>query len=81
MSRSRMHRRLARGLSALRPRIPADRDQILAAMLTPSQAAAFCALPRHDQQHLCAVYRTLQRRGVTDHDLLAAGLLHDLGQQ
>ncbi|MBA3642506.1 MAG: hypothetical protein H0W59_00335 [Chloroflexia bacterium] len=72
---------MAQGLSALRPRIPADRDQIPAAMLTPSQAAAFCALPRHDQQHLCAVYRTLQRRGVTDHDLLAAGLLHDLGQQ
>ena len=49
-------------------------------VLTDSQAAAFRALPAHDQAHLCRVYRGLRARGVTDRDLLVAGLLHDLGK-
>ena len=72
--------RLRQGLAALRPAIPTDRDAILAQALTPAQAVAFCALPAHDQAHLCRVYRTLRSHGVDDRDLLAAALLHDLGK-
>ena len=60
--------------------MPDDRDAILASTLTPPQAAAFRALPVHDQAHLCAVYRFLRDRGVDDREVLTAGLLHDLGK-
>ena len=60
--------------------MPPDRDAVLAATLTPAQAEAFRALPAHDQAHLLRVYRRLRERGVTDPDLLAAGLLHDVGK-
>lgn len=72
--------RLRQGLRALQPRPPADRDAILAAVLTPSQGAAFRALPPHDQAHLCRTYHLLRDRGVLDRDLLTAALLHDLGK-
>jgi hypothetical protein len=67
-------------LLALRPRVPADRDEALARWLTPAQAAAFRELPIHDQAHLLRVYHALIAHGVTDPDLLVAGLLHDLGK-
>lgn len=73
-------RRFRQGLRALRPRIPGDRDAILAAALTPAQAAAFRGLLVHDQAHLLRVYRALLQVGVTDRDLLTAVLLHDLGK-
>ena len=53
---------------------------MLAENLTDEQATAFRALPAFDQRHLCRVYRLLERDGVTDQDLLTAGLLHDLGK-
>ncbi len=64
----------------MRPRLPADRDAILAAALPAAAAEAFRRLPTHDQAHLCRVYRTLRRDGVDDPELLAAALLHDLGK-
>jgi len=72
--------RVRQGLRALRPRLPADRNAIVAATLTPAQGAAFRALSTTDQAHLCRAYRRLRTRGVTDADLLAATLLHDLGK-
>ena len=78
--RSQGAHRFRQGLSAVRAQVPRDRDAILAEALTPRQAAAFRELPPHDQAHLCRVYRSLRDRGVTDRDLLAAALLHDLGK-
>lgn len=60
--------------------MPANRDAVLAQWLTPAQEAAFRGLPNHDQAHLLRVHRALIARGVTDPDLLVAGLLHDLGK-
>jgi hypothetical protein len=64
----------------LAPRIPDDRDANLGEALTPAQRAAFLQLPVYDQRHLCAVYRALRSRDPDDHELLQAGLLHDLGK-
>jgi len=72
--------RLQQGLAALRPRLPVDRDAILAATLSAPQTEAFRRLPIHDQAHLCRVYRALRDDGVIDPDLLAATLLHDIGK-
>jgi hypothetical protein len=72
--------RIQQGVLALRPRVPAIRDGVLAEWLTPTQAAAFRGLPKHDQAHLLRVYQALVAQGVTDADLLVAGLLHDLGK-
>ncbi len=72
--------RLRQGLNALRPRVPANRNTMLSSTLTPRQATAFLALPEHDQAHLCRTFDILRSDGVEDADLLAAGLLHDLGK-
>ncbi len=72
--------RVRQGLRALRPRLPTDRDAIVAATLTPAQGAAFRDLSMTDQAHLCRAYRRLRAKGVADPDLLAATLLHDLGK-
>ena len=72
--------RLEQGLGALRARVPLDRDAILSSALTMSQAAAFCALPAHDQAHLCQVYRLVLAQGAAGDDLLAAALLHDIAK-
>lgn len=74
-----MRYRLRQGFSAIRPAIPADREAILAATLTPAQRAAFRALSRHDQAHCCRVYRLLHAGGAP-HDLLVAALLHDVAK-
>lgn len=80
LSPGAVRHRVQQGLAALRARVPDDRDAILAATLSASQAEAFRRLPLHDQAHLCRVYRALRRDGVDDRDLLAAALLHDLGK-
>ena len=72
--------RVRQGLRALRPRLPADRDAIVAATLTPAQGSAFRALSTTDQAHLCRAYRALRAKAVADPELLAATLLHDLGK-
>jgi hypothetical protein len=38
------------------------------------------ALSSFDRQHLCRVANHLEAQGVTDRDLLVAGLLHDIGK-
>jgi hypothetical protein len=65
----------------LRPSvIRADRDEILSRVLEPHAAEAFRKLPRFDQIHLLAVHDRLGRGGNSSDDLLAAGLLHDIGK-
>ncbi len=53
---------------------------ILAHYLSPPQRAIFNAMPAPDRRHSLAVLYTLQRRGKTDPDLMAAALLHDIGK-
>jgi hypothetical protein len=48
--------------------------------LTPAGVELYEAMPRYDQLHALYVLRTLQGRGYSDPDLLAAALLHDVGK-
>jgi hypothetical protein len=48
--------------------------------LAPEALRLFRVMPRYDQQHALNVFRTLQRQGYTEPDLLAAALLHDVGK-
>lgn len=72
--------RLDQCLDAVIASVPADRDAILAAILTIDQATAFRALPSHDQAHLCRVYRVVVGHGPASNDLLIAALLHDIAK-
>jgi hypothetical protein len=55
---------------------PAERAA-LATWTSPAQAALFDAMHRADQRHGLDVTASLRAEGVTDTDLLVAGLLHD----
>lgn len=48
--------------------------------LTPAQLALFDAMPVADRRHGLDVVGHLRSVGVTDSDLLIAGLLHDCGK-
>jgi hypothetical protein len=48
--------------------------------LPPAAVELYQAMPRYDQQHALHVLRTLQGKGYSDPDLLAAALLHDVGK-
>ena len=48
--------------------------------LNPGEMELFRALSHGDQIHSLHVFRTLQARDVTEKDLLAAALLHDVGK-
>ena len=50
---------------------------MLAAWTTPAELALFDAQHRADRRHGLDVVAYLRRAGVTDRDVLAAGLLHD----
>lgn len=74
-------KRLIQGLRGLSPdRASAEVDRSLLELLTPEQRARFDELPAFDQQHLCRVGNHLRSQGVSDRDLLVAGLLHDIGK-
>jgi putative nucleotidyltransferase with HDIG domain len=75
-----VRKRVRQGLRSFRPTMPEDTDSIVQATLTGQQFAAFRALPAFDQAHLVRVVLWLRRHGVTDSDLLTAGLLHDIGK-
>lgn len=73
--------RIAQGLDALVPRVPADRDEILATVLSPGQRQAFRNLPTVDQAHLLRVYRAVKTADAeASSDLQVAALLHDVGK-
>jgi hypothetical protein len=64
----------------LRARVaPAERDA-LSGWLTPAQLAVFEAMHVADRRHGLDVVATLRADGVTDVELLQAGLLHDAGK-
>jgi HD-like signal output (HDOD) protein len=67
-----------RGLSPGRAGAHVDRSAL--SYLTPMQRARFEQMPAFDQQHLCRVANHLIACGVTDSDVVVAGLLHDIGK-
>jgi HD domain len=52
----------------------------LAAWLRPAELALFDAMHVADRRHGLDVVAALRRSGVSDRDVLAAGLLHDCGK-
>ncbi len=60
---------------------PGEGDsEFLARYLPPAAIRLFQGMSRYDQQHALNVCRTLEQRGHTERDLLAAALLHDVGK-
>ena len=66
--------------SHVRARVGADERAGLAAWLTPAQLALFDSMHVADRRHGLDVAATLRADGVTEHDVLLAGLLHDAGK-
>lgn len=58
---------------------PDDLAQV-EAFLPPALWGLFRTMPPEEQAHGLRVWRGLMARGVTDPDLLTAGLLHDVGK-
>lgn len=57
-----------------------DERRAVAAWLRPPDLALFDAMHVADRRHGLDVVARLRRAGVTDADVLAAGLLHDCGK-
>jgi hypothetical protein len=57
----------------------AERDALVP-WTTPRELALFDAMHVADRRHGLDVIRTLEAYGVTDRDVLVAGLLHDCGK-
>ncbi len=64
----------------LRARVGPGERAALADWLTPAQLALFDRMHVADRRHGLDVVATLRRDGVTDPELLLAGLLHDAGK-
>jgi hypothetical protein len=79
--RSRFWAGKARQLRAhLLARVAPDERQLLTAWTRPDELALFDAMHLADRRHGLDVVAYLRRAGVTDRDVLAAGLLHDCGK-
>lgn len=61
-------------------RVGADERAGLVDRLTPRQLALFDSMHVADRRHGLDVVATLRAEGVTDPDVLLAGLLHDAGK-
>jgi hypothetical protein len=71
----------ARQLRAhLLARVTPEERRSLAAWARPAELALFDAMHVADRRHGLDVVAYLRRAGVTDRDVLAAGLLHDCGK-
>lgn len=57
-----------------------EEQQEVARWLPASALSLFATMSRADQRHSLRVCRGLLARGCSDHDLLAAALLHDVGK-
>jgi hypothetical protein len=64
----------------LRARVRPEERAALATWLSPPQLALFDSMHRADRRHGLDVAATLRAGGVTDPDVLLAGLLHDAGK-
>jgi len=64
----------------VRARVAAEERDALAGWLAPSQLALFDAMHVADRRHGLDVVATLRADGVTEPDVLVAGLLHDAGK-
>lgn len=60
--------------------ISEERIEQAARVLTPQARSLFLRQDVQDQRHALAVYEELCRGGYTNHHLLAAALLHDVGK-
>jgi hypothetical protein len=72
--------RVSQFFRALVAWVPKGELGLLSEYLTPPQAELFLRMPRCDQRHGLDVFCALQRKQHHDHDLLTAGLLHDVGK-
>jgi len=72
--------RLRQMLAALRPSPDADQLSQAGRQLPPAQWQLFKAMPAAEQAHGLRVLDRLQTQGEHNPDLLAAGLLHDVGK-
>lgn len=61
----------------LRARVAPDERDGLAGWLSPAELALFDAMHIADRRHGLDVAAHLRGQGVTDHDVLVAGVLHD----
>jgi hypothetical protein len=57
--------------------VDAEERRVLAAWTTPAEVELFDTMHVADRRHGLDVVAWLRRAGVTDRDVLAAGLLHD----
>ena len=74
------HYRVGQFLRALTAQVPEEEIEQATHILTPEARALFRRQAIQDQRHALAVYHTLRRAGHTNPQLLAAGLLHDVGK-
>jgi len=66
--------------SHVRARVAPDERAALAGWVTPDQLALFDSMHIADRRHGLDVVTTLREQGVTDEEVLLAGLLHDAGK-
>ena len=66
--------------SHVRARVAPEERAALAGWVSPAQLALFDAMHVADRRHGLDVVATLRQQGVTDDDVLLAGLLHDAGK-
>ena len=66
--------------SHVRARVGPDERAALTGWLSPHQLALFDAMHVADRRHGLDVVATLRDQGVTDDEVLLAGLLHDAGK-
>jgi hypothetical protein len=66
--------------SHVRARVGPDERAALVAWLSPAQLALFDSMHIADRRHGLDVVGTLRRDGVTEEEVLLAGLLHDAGK-
>lgn len=74
---ARKARQLAGHLTA---RVAPGERRAVAAWLAPAELALFDAMHVADRRHGLDVVARLRRAGVTERDVLVAGLLHDCGK-
>lgn len=78
--RSWWARKVGQFRAHIRARVSAAERAELATWLTAPQLALFDAMHVADRRHGLDVVATLRNEGVTEADLLLAGLLHDAGK-